>query len=170
MMYNAPKNVRPETLIPNSRLRRFIGKRRNRRVLVVTSAIVFAGMLVLIALDLSPQITLPLLSLLGLFGCAHGVLLNVGTQLIAAKRPQDLDERQLALWQGAHHRAYRILVGLLGAALVYVIVLGSSLGLPDSRLAWTVTVLALWMFASMLPSSLIYWSEPDVLDDSPERV
>jgi hypothetical protein len=168
MMRHALKDARPETLIPSARLRHFIGKRRNRRLLVVTTAMIFVGMLVLIGSDLPPSVALPALLLLGLFGCAHGVLLNLGTQFIAAKRPQDLDERQLSLWQGAHHRAYRILVGLLGVALVYVIVLGSTLGLPDTRLEWTVTVLALWMFAVILPSSLIYWSEPDILDDAPE--
>lgn len=161
-MRNALKDSRPETLIPNATLRRLIGKRRNRRLLVVTSALIFLEMLVLIALDLSPRITLPALLLLGLFACAHGVLLNLGTQLIAAKRPQDLDERQLSLWQEAHYRAYRILMGVLGAIVAYVIVLGSTLGLPDARLEWTVTVLALWMLTVMLPSSLIYWSEPDM--------
>lgn len=169
MMRRTLKDTRPETLIPSARLRRFIGNRRNRRLLVVTSALVFTAMLGLLVVEdsLSTLITLPALVFLALLGCAHGVLLNLGTQLIAAKRPRDLDERQLSLWQGAHHRAYRILVGVLGVTLFYVLLLGSTLGLPDTRLEWTVAVTALWMFVVTLPSNLIYWTEPDLPDATP---
>ena len=94
------------------------------------------------------------------------MLLNLGTQLIAAKRPDDLDERQRSLWQRAHQRAYRILVVFAALLMLYVLVLGELLWMPSTSREWTVTVTAFWIFLVMLPSSLIYWTEPDLLDDA----
>lgn len=161
--------VQPRDVLPSPRLRAFLGKRRNRRLLVLTSLLVFTAMLALGAnVGRWNFITIALLFILGLLACVHGVLLNVGTQLIAAKRPADLDERQLSVWQRAHHRAYRLLVILSSALVFYVIILGRSLWLPASWQAWMVVVTALWVLVIILPSSVIYWTEPDVLVE-PDR-
>jgi hypothetical protein len=158
------KPVQPQDVLPNPRLRAFLGKRRNRRILVVTSTLVYLAMLSLILFvsDLSAPVLAALLLLMAL-GCLHGVGLNVGTQLIAANRVHDLDEREQGVWARMHHRAYRLVVFATSAALLYLGLAATvGLPLPGSVGGWWVLAFAYWGLLVVLPSDLLYWTEPDL--------
>ncbi len=162
------KPIHPKDILPNPRLRAFLSKRRNRRVLVVTSNLVYLAMvsLILFAAELSFPALFALLFILAAIGCLHGILLNVGTQLIAANRVHNLDEREQGVWARAHHRAYRFVVFGTSAVLLY---LGAAavtvLPLPGSFGGWWVLALIYLGALIMLPSDVLYWTEPDLEPD-----
>lgn len=91
---------------------------------------------------------------------------------VAGRKTSELDERQLAVRDRAHHHAYHILGGLLLLALVYAS-WSSALGVPGGeRLPMprisedlsTLLVPAIFLVAS-LPASVAAWIGPDPLPD-----
>lgn len=162
------KPIQPQDILPNPRMRAFLGKRRNRRVLVVTGALVYLAMLSLILF--TSNLSFPLLVALLLLAaavCLHGVLLNIGTQLIAANRVRHLDEREQGVWARAHHRAYRWIVFVTSAALLYLgLAVTAGLPLPESVGGWWVSALLYWGVLVMLPSDILYWTETDLEPDA----
>lgn len=164
------KTVQSQDVIANPRVRAFLGKRRNRRVLVLTSNLVYLAIvsLDLFASELSFPALVALLSILVTAGCLHGVLLNVGTQLIAANRVNNLDEREQGVWACAHHRAYRFVVFGTSATLLYLgLAAVTGLPLPEGTGGWWVLALVYWGALVMLPSDILYWTEPDLEPDPP---
>jgi hypothetical protein len=161
------KSVQPQDVLPSPRLRAFLGKRRNRRVLVVTGNLTFLGMLSLLLF--TSELSFPWLAMLVLLAvavCLHGIALNVGTQLIAANRVNALDEREQGVWARAHHRAYRLIAFATGAALLYLgLAATAGLPLPESATGWWVLALLYWGVLVMLPSDVLYWTEPDLEPD-----
>ena len=98
----------------------------------------------------------------------HSRLLVRFTQKIANKEDAELDERQTAVRDNAHHTAYQI----LGSAIIVGLVLLQMLttGPLDIR-PWTpqlsirsivapVFTTILWMYVS-LPTAVIAWVQPD---------
>jgi MFS family permease len=159
------KEIRPQDIIPSPRLRAWLAKRRNRRFLVVTGALSFLAMLAVIAVPALP--TWAYFGLLGLFfllTCAHGIALNTGTQFIAASRVAAHDERQQQVWERAHHRAYRILAGLVSLAGAYLLTafVFEGLWLPTTFTGWLVAGLGFWGLVITLPSDVVYWTESDL--------
>jgi uncharacterized membrane protein len=158
--------IRPQYIIPNPRLRAWLARRRNRRLLVVTCALSFLAMLALTATPVLPGWAhFGLLALLCLLTCAHGIALNTGTHFIAASRVALNDERQQQVWERAHHRAYRILAGVISLVGVYLqaAFIFEGLWLPASPTGWLVAGLCFWGFVITLPSDIVYWTEPDLL-------
>lgn len=141
------KPIQPQDILPDPHMRAFLGKRR-------------------FAAELSTFVFLSLLLFLFATVCLHGVALNVGTQLIAANRVNDLDEREQGVWARAHHRAYCLLVFGTSAALLY---LGAAsvteLPLP-SLSGWGFLALIYWGVLVTLPSDILYWTEPDLEPDA----
>jgi len=124
-------------------------------------------MLVVIALleTLPLWLSVVAILVLALIGCVHGILLNAGTQLIAASAERHLDERQQRVWHRAHYLAYRMLAGVFSAGLLYAFVAHvSGLWLPSDLLGWLAVGLAFWGLVVTLPSYIVYWTEPDPLE------
>lgn len=160
-MMNKPYS--PEDVIPSPKLRALLSRRNTRRLLVVTGNLTFLAMIfTFVNVERLGVWVWPVCVLLALLVCIHGVLLNVGSQLIAASREQHLDERQRSVWDRAHRTAYRILVASVSLMILYgFLAYAVSWWLPEDFLSLWALALAFWGLMVTLPSDVVYWTEPD---------
>ncbi len=144
--------------------------RRQRRLLVLAE---YAGFSLLPAASiLTESAWWMLLALVGVVATVliHGRLLVPFTHEIANKTDADLDERQTAIRNDAHHAAYQILGTVVLGVLFLLWVISEPLGdrpwtpqisLQDPTLNF---VTVLWIYIT-LPAAVIAWREPDTGPD-----
>lgn len=85
---------------------------------------------------------------------------------VTGRRAPELDERQLAVRDRAHHHAYHILGGLLLLTVAYA-TLSSGLGLPipGTYLEGSALVVLVTFVYPSLPAAVVAWIGPDPLPE-----
>lgn len=85
------------------------------------------------------------------------------------KKIPNLDERQLALRDRAHYRAYQILGVLFVLTIVYAMLAtvldGVGLPTPETSAQFSGLIFLLTLLVASLPASMIAWFEPDPVPD-----
>lgn len=77
--------------------------------------------------------------------------------------PDELDERELAVRNAAHYRAFRV-VAIYGF-LAYLVIM-SSPTLSGSAMALLILIMPLLAMLWTLPQAIILWTEPDVPEEA----
>ncbi|MBV9773343.1 MAG: hypothetical protein JO040_05310, partial [Gemmatimonadetes bacterium] len=141
--------------------------RTQRRLLVVGFYLSLAGFVGLSTASHGSGAMVAAAGVLMLAGLVGYMLLMHLTHHSRTNPPSLLDERGVGVRDRAYHRAYRILTGMAAVALLYAwLAARTGMGwVPQTPRDWAALVAVACYLMSVLPASVIAWTEPDLLMD-----